>query len=231
MNSHQLCMLFSLLALALMARIGLADTGVTTRYWDCCKPSCAWPGKARVSEPVRTCKKDDRWPEPRNPNAQSACSGGDAYACSNNGPWAVSNDLAYGFAAAKLAGQSEYNWCCACYELTFTSTLIAGKRMIVQVTNTGGDLGNNHFDLSFPGGGVGIFAQGCQSQFNGAWMGDQYGGYRNRNDCYNLPEGMFRDGCFFRFDWFQNAQNPTVNFREVSCPQAMIDRTHCGRWG
>ncbi|PNP54860.1 hypothetical protein THARTR1_04549 [Trichoderma harzianum] len=114
--------------------------------------------------------------------------------------------------------------------LTFTSTSITGKQMIIQVTNTGGDLENNHFDLAIPGGGVGMFPQGCQSQFDGAWMGDTYGGYQNRNDCYNLPEGQFRDGCFFRFDWFQNAQNPTVEFHEVSCPQAMIDRTHCGRW-
>ncbi|CAE6439056.1 unnamed protein product [Rhizoctonia solani] len=31
--------------------------------------------------------------------------------------------------------------------------------MIVQATNTGGDLGNNHFDLMVPGGGVGYDIQ------------------------------------------------------------------------
>ncbi|KAF3076039.1 hypothetical protein CFAM422_000965 [Trichoderma lentiforme] len=222
--------LFPLFATVFMAAAVLADTGITTRYWDCCKPSCAWPSRIQVSEPVRTCNKNDKWPNPLNSSAQSACNGGDAYTCSNNGPWVVDNNLAYGFAAAKLAGKSEQDWCCACYELTFTSTSITGKQMIIQVTNTGSDLENNHFDLAIPGGGVGIFPQGCQSQFDGAWMGDTYGGYQNRNDCYNLPEGQFRDGCFFRFDWFQNAQNPTVEFHEVSCPQAMIDRTHCGRW-
>ncbi|KAF8864443.1 hypothetical protein BDZ45DRAFT_38270 [Acephala macrosclerotiorum] len=48
-------------------------------------------------------------------------------------------------------------------------------------TNTGGDLGANHFDLAIPGGGVGYFPQGCASQFDGVWMGNQYGGYTNRS--------------------------------------------------
>ncbi|KAG9232436.1 family 45 glycosyl hydrolase [Amylocarpus encephaloides] len=209
----------------------ISQSGVTTRYWDCCKPSCAWPGKAQVSEPVRTCNKQDLWPSPLNSNAASACDGGEAYTCSNNSPWAVNNDLAYGFAAAKLAGKSEWNWCCACYELTFTSTALANKKMIVQVSNTGGDLHQNQFDIAMPGGGVGYFPQGCAKQFNGAWMGNTYGGYTSREQCGNLPAGQFRDGCHFRFDWFQNADNPNVNFREVSCPQALIDRSHCGRWG
>ncbi|KAL5320342.1 hypothetical protein ACEPPN_011143, partial [Leptodophora sp. 'Broadleaf-Isolate-01'] len=91
-------------------------TAVTTRYWDCCKPSCAWPDKAQVSEPVRTCNKNDKWPTTGvDPNAASSCDGGDAYACSNLGPWAVNEDLAYGFAAAKLEGKGERDWCCACY--------------------------------------------------------------------------------------------------------------------
>ncbi|RMZ70997.1 glycoside hydrolase family 45 [Pyrenophora seminiperda CCB06] len=221
----------------------LAESGLTTRYWDCCKPSCAWLGKAQVSEPVRTCNKQDLWPNPLDPNAQSGCDNCEAYTCSNNGPWAVNDNLAYGFAAAKLAGKGERDWCCACYDtlkerrkaelynrLTFTSGPVQGKKMVVQVTNTGGDLGNNHFDLAIPGGGVGIFTKGWNKQFGGVPMGNQYGGYTQRNDCYNLPAGMFRDGCFWRFDWFKNADNPSVDFREVSCPQAMIDRTHCGRW-
>lgn len=68
--------------------------------------------------------------------------------CGNQSPWAVSDTLAYGFAATSIAGGTEASWCCACYELTFTSTAIAGKKMIVQATNTGGDLGSNQFDIS-----------------------------------------------------------------------------------
>jgi hypothetical protein len=68
--------------------------------------------------------------------------------CSNESPWAVNDSLAYGYAAVNIAGGSEDSWCCACYELTFTSGAVAGKKMIVQATNTGGDLGSNQFDIS-----------------------------------------------------------------------------------
>jgi hypothetical protein len=40
--------------------------------------------------------------------------------------------------------------------LTFTSTSIEGKKMIIQATNTGADLSEGQFDLAMPGGGVGI---------------------------------------------------------------------------
>lgn len=83
--------------------------------------------------------------------------------CNDNQPWAVDDNLSYGFAAASISGKSESDFCCSCYELTFSSGEIEGKKMVVQVTNTGGDLSNNHFDLQIPGGGVGIF-NGCQTQ-------------------------------------------------------------------
>jgi hypothetical protein len=66
--------------------------------------------------------------------------------CSDQSPWAVSDSLAYGFAAVSIPNESESDWCCACYELTFTSTSIAGKKMIVQATNTGGDLAQGQFE-------------------------------------------------------------------------------------
>lgn len=81
-------------------------------------------------------------------NTASGCDGGGAYQCSNESPWAVSDDLAYGYAAVNIAGGSESSWCCACYELTFTSGPVAGKKMVVQATNTGGDLAGNQFDIS-----------------------------------------------------------------------------------
>lgn len=68
--------------------------------------------------------------------------------CSDESPWAISETLSYGYAAVNIAGGIEASWCCACYELTFTSGPVAGKQMIVQATNTGGDLGANHFDLA-----------------------------------------------------------------------------------
>jgi hypothetical protein len=100
-----LCLLHAIPATAAFAR--------TTRYWDCCKPSCSWPGKAQVSHPVNTCNKQDQY---IGFNDANACDGGESYACSNQTPWAVDDNLAYGFAAAKLAGKSERDWCCACYQ-------------------------------------------------------------------------------------------------------------------
>ncbi|KAI7558216.1 glycoside hydrolase family 45 protein, partial [Hortaea werneckii] len=148
--------------LATVSKAQVSGSGSTTRYWDCCKGSCAWEGKADVSAPITTCDADD------NPlsdaNAKSGCDGGSAYMCSDQSPWAVSSDLAYGFAAVSIPGGSESSWCCACYELTFTSTSIAGKKMIVQATNTGADLGEGQFDLAIPGGGVGIY-NGCTDEW------------------------------------------------------------------
>lgn len=71
--------------------------------------------------------------------------------CNNQQPWAINDNLAYGFAAATIAGLTEQNWCCTCYALKFTSGSVAGKTLVVQITNTGGDLGSNQFDLQLPG--------------------------------------------------------------------------------
>lgn len=68
--------------------------------------------------------------------------------CNNQAPWGVSTDLAYGYAAVRISGLTEKDWCCACYELTFTSGAASGKKMVIQATNTGGDLGENHFDIA-----------------------------------------------------------------------------------
>lgn len=64
--------------------------------------------------------------------------------CSDQSPWAVSDDLAYGFAAVSAGSPS----CCTCYQLTFTSGAISGKKMIVQATNTGTDVSSAQFDLA-----------------------------------------------------------------------------------
>lgn len=121
-----------------------------------------------------------------------------AYMCNDQQPWAINDSLAYGFAAATIAGLTESDWCCTCYALTFTSGPVAGQKLVVQVTNTGGDLGSNQFDLQLPGGGVGIF-NGCQSQWNApsSGWGAQYGGVSSLADCSSLPSAL-QAGCKFR---------------------------------
>lgn len=96
------------------ASLSDAAAGKTTRYWDCCKGSCSWSGKAPVSNPVKTCDKNDK--PLKGYDEQSACEdGGKAYMCSDQSPWAVSDKLAYGFAAVSMPGGDEKN-CCACFE-------------------------------------------------------------------------------------------------------------------
>ncbi|TFK99666.1 RlpA-like double-psi beta-barrel-protein domain-containing protein-containing protein [Pterulicium gracile] len=193
---------------------------------DCCKPSCSWSGKADVNTPVRTCNRQGTLLT--DPNAVSGCDGGDSFTCTNMSPWIVDDNTAYGFAAVNIAGGNERTWCCECYELAFTSGPVAGKKMIVQATNTGGDLGHNHFDIMMPGGGLGWFTHGCPAQF-GSWDGGaQYGGVANRDQCYQLPCALVK-GCLWRFDWFQNADNPSVNFKQVTCPTAITNVSGCTR--
>ncbi|KAL2205562.1 glycoside hydrolase [Sarocladium strictum] len=209
---------------ALLPTLTAAQSGRTTRYWDCCKPSCAWSGKAQVNRPTLTCSANDS--PLTDPDVRSGCDGGSAFTCSNNSPWAVNDQTAYGFAATAISGQSESSWCCACYALTFTSGPVAGKTMVVQSTNTGGDLGSNHFDILMPGGGVGLF-DGCTPQFGGI-PGAQYGGVSSRSECDSMPANL-KAGCQWRFDWFQNADNPDVSFKQVRCPSELTSISGCTR--
>lgn len=149
-------MIFLLTRSAILAA-GQSGSGTTTRYWsgyplhdpsrlfnilrDCCKPSCAWP-MSGITKPVKTCDISDS--PLTDVNAQSGCTGGTSYMCSDQSPYEVTSDLAYGFAAVSAASPN----CCACYQLTFTSTVLAGKKLIVQATNTGDDVGATQFDLA-----------------------------------------------------------------------------------
>ncbi|CAF4358192.1 unnamed protein product, partial [Rotaria sordida] len=82
--------------------------GRTTRYWDCCKASCGWVGKVSGSNAyVKSCRRDGNtvW---NDANARNGCdSGGEAFVCNNQMPWAINDQLAYGFPAATIAGLTE----------------------------------------------------------------------------------------------------------------------------
>ena len=63
-----------------------------------------------------------------------------------------------------------------------------------------------------PGSGVGIF-DGCTAEWGApsrGW-GAQYGGISSRSQCDSFLNKL-RLGCYWRFDWFQNAGNPNANF-------------------
>jgi hypothetical protein len=199
--------------------------GFATRYWDCCQPHCAQFNGHR-------CGQDGVSQSGSN---QSACSGGQAYACYDEAPRAVSDCLSYGHIAKANPN------CGGCYRIQFTgqgehnandpgSQAIRGKQMIVKVTNTGSDVGGNQFDLMIPGGGVGMF-NACSQQWGTSDLGAQYGGFLTectgthqqkkdcvRQECMKIPSGRAREGCLWFVDWLQVADNPKFTSQQTDCP-------------
>ena len=231
--------------LALVAYI-LSARGFATRYWDCCKPSCAWSGNAG-GNPTKSC--DSGMNVLSDPNAASKCDGGPATTCLDQIPQVVDSSLAYAFAASPGGGP---NVCGKCFELKFTGEgkyetrlnhrKLKGKRLIVMSSNIGYDVQGGQFDIMIPGGGVGIF-NGCAGIF-GSNMGAQYGGllsdcenevgwggsdddiYRKRKECLTSKcnqtfSGKAREGCLFLANWMEAAGNPIHDYTEVSCPDAL----------
>ncbi|KAG5878796.1 hypothetical protein JTB14_026060 [Gonioctena quinquepunctata] len=205
---------------------GVSGVGTTTRYWDCCKPTCAWPGNVEYKTPVNSCKADGVTTQ--DPEVQSGCVGGESYICTNQGQYAVNDTLSYGFVAARFVG-TKRNMCCACVMFSFQNEL-ADKKMVVQVTNTGNapETGTNLFDIAMPGSGVGYYKAGCTTQWNSdvSNWGEQYGGVWNEADCYNLPVPL-QKGCVFRFQWMRGISNPPVSFVEVECPAEILAISKC----
>jgi len=204
----------------------------TTRYWDACKPSCGWDGNAGGSPNgvAKSCSINGSVLADN--GAANSCDGGPAYTCMKQVPWKVSDNLSYGFAASHTNGD-----CGKCFELSFNN----GKKMIIMVSNIGGDVGQNQFDLMIPGGGVGRFNalsnQISQNGGNSGNLGQQYGGFRatcgaDKNCIRNMCNSAFgsaaladlKAGCEWYIDWFDAADNPTANSTSVNCPQALVDK-------
>nr|ADU33285.1 endo-beta-1,4-glucanase [Chrysomela tremula] len=211
---------------------GLSGTGITTRYWDCCKPSCSWADHVTYTKnatPVTSCSVDGV--TEIDAGIQSGCAedgSGSSYTCSNQQPFIVNSTLAYGFAAASFIGGEDYGWCCSCMLLSFQGQL-AGKQMLVQVTNTGSPLSTNQFDIEIPGGGVGLYPYGCATQWGAdpeSGWGERYGGVSSAEECSQLPESL-QAGCLWRFDFMEGVSNPNVTFYQVECPSELVAITGC----
>ncbi|KAH9875026.1 hypothetical protein J1614_004514 [Plenodomus biglobosus] len=140
-----------LLVLARCAHLNYSGEAVTTQFWDCCKPSCGWKGKADFNRPVLSCTADDK---PTDIAAGTGCNGGAAFQCSDQQPWMINDTLSYGYAGAFITADLtdssvESAWCCACYQLDFTSEPLIGKSMILQASNTAYDIiTTNRFSLA-----------------------------------------------------------------------------------
>jgi hypothetical protein len=223
--------------------------GFTTRFWDCCKPSCGWTGNTGGNTPVASCNAQDQ--KLSGYTQASACnSGGSAYACSDLSPWSVDDNTAYAFAA--------YNGgsCGDCYQLTFTgqsnstgndpgSKSLCGKSLIVQVVNIGG-IQANQFDIMIPGGGVGANPNACPTEWGTSNIGDTNGGFLltcqnqnagnysaeetcTKNFCSTVfsqsDQAGFLAGCNWQVDWFAIANNPKMMYTKVSCPSAITSKS------
>lgn len=84
---------------------------------------------------VQTCDKDNA-PLVSFQETTGCNAGGTSYSCANNSPWAVNDTFSYGFVGAFMKNNTERDWCCGCYALTFTTGPVKGKSMIVQAHNT-----------------------------------------------------------------------------------------------
>lgn len=233
---------------------GDACQGYATRYWDCCKAHCGWQGNVNpATEPLQSCDKGDQ-SLGANYDVMSSCqsqSEGSAFTCYDEAPWAVSDTLAYGFAAVPAQGDV----CGRCYQLDFDGTghynaadpgsvALTGRRMIVQATNIGFDVGGGQFDILTPGGGVGLF-DACSYQWGveTSELGATYGGFMTKcqeqfpndhagqkNCVLGRCAAVFDDpglaplkkGCEWYVGWYQAADNPNLHYQEVACPAALV---------
>jgi hypothetical protein len=223
--------------------------GYATRYWDACKASCSWSGKSQAlgsNTRCMACEINGTSEIAAKDENMSSCDGGNSYTCFNQVPWSVSNTLSYGFAATPGGG----NDCGKCYQLQFTGrcdekyggqqcSSVSGKTMIVISSNTGYDVEGGQFDVMIPGGGVGAF-DAFSNQLrslgvNNLDFGAQYGGFltgcnysascvKQRCDSHfgNIP--LLKSGCYWFVDWLGAANNPSVLYKEVQCPQELIDK-------
>lgn len=227
---------------------GATGSGWATRYWDCCMPHCSWPehgGQAKVC--------DSRGKNPIGNGSGSVCSNGAGAACTSQIPFTVDGCEEYGFAFAAVPA-SNGGQCGKCFQLTFTGEghysstngntrklKNQNKKLIIMVTNIGGDVNQGQFDIMIPGGGVGLF-NGCANMGWGA-QGEQYGGLLS--DCEketNYSAGKYascltekcnksfandeeaKKGCLFLATWMNAAGNPEHNYVEVECPEVLKNK-------
>lgn len=108
---------------------GVSGSGTTTRYWDCCKPSCSWQDNLKDTSgtPVKSCAADGT--SAVTESTKSSCEeGAGAYMCSDQQPKVVNSTFALGFVAGSFTGGIDVNMCCACLNLKFQGDL-SGKQV------------------------------------------------------------------------------------------------------
>lgn len=213
---------------------GISGSGKATRYWDSCKPHCAWDGKDKESNvgTARTCHADGSI---AGTDEKSACDGGPAGTCADQAPMIINDEYAYAFAAYSGNGAV----CGRCFMLTFNGTTdngdkssIRNKKLIVMISNIGYDVQQGNFDIMIPGGGVGAFS-GCK-QMGISCAGAQYGGLlttcNGDKSCLiqkcnsEYTNTNLKNGCLFLANWLDAADNPHHSFKQVVCPSELLQK-------
>lgn len=229
---------------------GRSGSGWSSRYWDCCKPHCAWSGKGGPI--ARTCNINQQTLTKGDDTQKSMCEGGPAALCNDQRPIIINDNLAYAFAAGP--GNSYAGSCGSCFLLEFDgnsrhttdgrTAALKGKKMVIMISNIGYDVEDGQFDMMIPGGGVGIF-NGCSTLWGINNLGAQHGGLLK--DCggdkkvtdvaamqkcledkcnsvfASVPDA--KAGCLFHAQWLMAANNPSFKYTELeSCPQELVNK-------
>lgn len=223
---------------------GKSGSGWATRYWDCCKPHCAWPDKGGLK--AHAC--DAQGNKINDDGATSMCDGGNAGICRGQFPIVVNDNMAFAFAAVPGSAGGQ---CGKCYDLEFTGQgkyatdnhkALKGKHLIVIASNIGYDVQEGQFDIMIPGGGFGIF-DGCSAKMGWGSQGARYGGLLTEceessgykastyKSCLTQKcnqsfssDPQAKEGCLFLANWMNAAGNPLHNYKEVECPKELLDR-------
>jgi hypothetical protein len=200
------------------------SSGWGSRYWDCCKPSCSWPENTSHiaancaidgAEEIECFYKDSAGASSWLVDTKSGCQGGVAFMCYRHVPFAVCEELAYGFAAVPAGNDA----CGKCFQLDFNGgfkhgepkrahAMMKGKKMIVMASNIGHDVAGGQFDLMIPGGGLGAFRDGCAKQ----WKVDV-----NDESIVGKGSGGFISKCQEKLGWDADPESLKV------CVRGMCD--------
>lgn len=230
---------------------GLSGTAGLSRYWNCCKPSCASKEEAAKGNQARQC--DSYMHRLYDYSATSKCEGGEATACFSQVPFAIDgcDDIGFGFGTI---GSPDPNICGRCFLLEFTGEgvwttkdthrALKNKKLIFMGINRG-YADELSFGLLIPGGGPGLYPNGCLGIFSGD-MGAKWGGVltdcqdeagmsddvksnTERKQCLIRKctenfTGQPREGCLFYAYFLEAAGNPKVTYKEIECPQILKDK-------
>ena len=238
---------------AIKTKGGSSGSGFASRYWDGCKPSCSWKNNAGSAGPAKQCSANGKT-ENTNYDEQSVCSGGGAATCTSQIPFTVDGCDNIGFAFAAVPA-SNGGQCGKCFQLSFTGKgkyetkqnhkALAGKKLIVMVTNIGADVNQGQFDVMIPGGGVGIY--NGTSGYGWGSQGAQYGGLlteceneigynasnllEKRKSCLVekcnksfSSDATAKQGCLFLANFMEAAGNPMHEYVEVECPDVLKNK-------